>query len=535
MNPLLILIIGVVVVIGMIIFLRVNAFIALITAAMIVSLLSPGAVADKITRVGTAFGTVVGNIGIVIALAAVIGKCLMDSGAADRIVRAFLRFLGEKRSPWALMGSGFVLSIPVFFDTVFYLLVPLARSLYKKTQKNYMVYLMAICAGGAITHTLVPPTPGPLYIASELGIDLGLMILMGILVGLPTAAVAMFVCRLISRFQDIPMRPYSGEPEPEPISDDQLPPLLLSLLPVVLPVILISTNTIANVFARAEHINRIMPSIISAQIENNEEDAGKLAQRLVNAKILYDHGDVEDLANAIQKAKIREEISDATSLAQMLTDNNVLGDGQEIGPAQKASDVTAVLGSPNLALFLSAVIAMSLVVWKRKVSLKDLTKSVDQSLMSGGIIILITAGGGAFGAMLKEAKIAEFIESYFASGEQNLSLMILFVAFLVAVLLKFAQGSSTVAMITTSSMFAAMGITADVLECNLVYLALTIGGGSLVGSWMNDSGFWIVARMGVLTEKEALKSWSILLAMLGTTSFLITLLLSRIIPLLPNV
>ena len=266
MSPLLILIIGVVVVIGMIIFLRVNAFIALITAAMIVSLLSPGALADKMARVGTAFGSVVGSIGIVIALAAVIGKCLMDSGAADRIVRAFLRVLGEKRSPWALMGSGFVLSIPVFFDTVFYLLVPLARSLYKRTQKNYMVYLMAICGGACITHTLVPPTPGPLFIASVFGIDLGLMILMGILVGLPTAFVAMFVCRLINRFQNIPMRPYGGEPESEPLLDKDLPPLGLSLLPVVLPVILISTNTIANVFARTEHLNRIKPGIVNAKI-----------------------------------------------------------------------------------------------------------------------------------------------------------------------------------------------------------------------------------------------------------------------------
>ena len=79
-------------------------------------------------------------------------------------------------------------------------------------------------------------------------------------------------------------------------------------------------------------------------------------------------------------------------------------------------------------------------------------------------------------------------------------------------------------------MFAAMGITSEMLGCNLVYLALTIGGGALVGSWMNDSGFWIVARMGVLTEKEALKSWTILLATLGITSFGFTLLLSKLMP-----
>ncbi len=531
MSPLLILIIGVVIVIGMIIVLRVNAFIALITAAMVVSILSPGVLAEKMTRVGVAFGNVVGSIGIVIALAAVIGKCLMDSGAADRIVRAFLRLLGEKRTPWALMGSGFVLSVPVFFDTVFYLLVPLARSLYKRTGKNYMVYLMAICAGACITHTLVPPTPGPLFIASEFGIDLGLMILMGVIIGIPTAFVAMLFCRIINHFVDVKMRPYGGEPEPEPLQDKELPPLWLSLTPVLLPVILISTNTIANVFARNEHINTIMPRMVSAQIENNDANARKLAEKLVNAKIVSDMGSVSKLSSEILKNKIRENEADAMLLAQKLIDDKAFGEPGQVGPAQEAADITAVLGNPNLALFLSAVVSMFMVVWKRKISLKELTREVDQSLMSGGIIILITAGGGAFGAMLQQAGIKDYIQSAFASSGHNMSLMIFVTAFAASALLKIAQGSSTVAMITTSTMFAAMGVSSEMLGCNLVYLALTIGGGSLVGSWMNDSGFWIVARMGVLTEVEALKSWTVIASVCGTTSFLFILLLSRILPL----
>ena len=244
LNPLVILLIGVVVVVGMIIVLRVNAFIALITAAMVVSLLSAGELGEKISRVADAFGDAAAKIGIVIALAAVIGKCLMDSGAADRIVRSFLKVLGEKRSSWALMGSGFVLSIPVFFDTVFYLLVPLARSLWKRTHKNYVLYVTAIGCGAAITHTLVPPTPGPLIMAEFLNIKLGLMIMMGVLVGFPTAVVGLWVCRVMNRVFDIPMRPYSGETEPDPLADEELPPLWLSLLPILLPVILICTNTV---------------------------------------------------------------------------------------------------------------------------------------------------------------------------------------------------------------------------------------------------------------------------------------------------
>jgi len=150
LHPLIILLIGMAIVILMITALKMNAFIALLTSAIVVSLLAPGELDTKISRVATEFGNTAAGIGIVIALAVVIGRCMMDSGAADRIVRGFLSLLGEKRSGTALMASGFVLSIPVFFDTVFYLLVPLARSMYRRTKKHYLKYAMTIAAGGVV-------------------------------------------------------------------------------------------------------------------------------------------------------------------------------------------------------------------------------------------------------------------------------------------------------------------------------------------------------------------------------------------------
>jgi GntP family gluconate:H+ symporter len=146
--------------------------------------------------------------------------------------------------------------------------------------------------------------------------------------------------------------------------------------------------------------------------------------------------------------------------------------------------------------------------------------------MSGGVIILITAGGGAFGKMLQVAGVKEAFEGLVGGA----GLLILVIAFAVAVLVKFAQGSGTVSMITTSTMFAAMGVTSQMLGCHLVYLAMAIGSGSLVGDWMNNSGFWIFARMSVLTEVETLKSWTILLAILGTLSLGFTLLLATLLP-----
>src|SRR3989454_4670461 len=187
MHPTLILLIGIATILAGIVVLRLNAFLALIIAAIVVSLLAPGEAAVKIARVAEGFGRTAGTVGIVIALAAIIGKAMMESGAADRIVNAFLALLGEKRGATALCSTGYILSIPVFFDTVFFLLVPLARSLYGRTNCNYLKYLLAIAAGAGATHTLVPPTPGPLAIAGTLGVDLGTMVLGGARGALPAA------------------------------------------------------------------------------------------------------------------------------------------------------------------------------------------------------------------------------------------------------------------------------------------------------------------------------------------------------------
>jgi len=450
LNPIVILIIGVALLIAMMLVLRLNAFVALITSAMVISLLSPGDFADKIARVGGAFGKVAGGIGIVIAMAAIIGKCMMDSGAADRIVRSSLKLLGEKRAPTALMLSGFALSIPVFFDTVFYLLVPLARSLWTRTRKNYVLYLTAIVAGAAITHTLVPPTPGPLFMASELNINVGLMMMMGLLVGLPTAALGVLVCKVIDKRMDIPMRPYAGEAEPEVLDDDQLPGFWASFAPIALPIALMSLNTIVGAL----------------------KVGGPVAQ------------------------------------------------------------IAAVVGHRDSALLLAAAVAMFVLVRQRKLSFKELASRSETALMSGGMIILITAAGGAFGAMLREAGIKDMLQD--VVGAQG-GLAILLMAAAVASLMKFAQGSGTVSMMTTVGIFAAMEISPQMLGCNPVYLAMAIGSGSMVGDWMNNSGFWIFARMGGLTEIETLKSWTIVTAALGVIGLGFTLLLASLLPMMPAV
>ena len=447
MFPLFILLVGMVTVVVLIMVLRLHAFFALLAAALVVSLLSPGEVADKVTRVATAFGATAGSIGIVIALAAVIGMCMLESGAADRIVRWLLALFGVDRADVALLASGFILSIPVFFDTVFYLLIPLARSMFRQTGRGYAKYVMAIAGGAIVTHSLVPPTPGPLVNAQNLGIDLGTMIIVGLLVAVPAATAGILVAGWLDARLNIPPRGLGERMAGSAPGDDEVPGLAVSMLPIVLPVVLITSDTIA----------------------------------------------------------------------------------QAIVPEAPVAEWAAILGNPNLAMLAAATAALILYAVRRRPERAQFARQVQRSLMSGGIIILITSAGGSFGTMLQAAEIGPAIQGLF--GTNALSGMALLVGgFGMASLLKIAQGSSTVSMITTSAMVGSM-VVPDTLGFHPVYLATAIGSGSMIGSWMNDSGFWIVSKMGVLTEAETFQTWSAIAATVGVAGMLATVLLAILLPL----
>src|SRR6266513_1631539 len=270
MHPLLILLVGMATILGGILGLRLNAFLALITAAIVVSLLAPGEPAAKIARVAEGFGRTAGTIGIVIALAAIAGQAMMDSGAADRIVRAFIGLLGEQRSATALCATGYVLSIPVFFDTVFYLLVPLARSGYTRTNRYYLKYLLAIAAGAGATHTLVPPTPGPLAVAGTLGVDLGTMVLVGLAVALPAATAGLLFAGWVDR--RMPVVPTA--PAAAPPATEALPGLVVSLLPIVLPVLLISSNTVVQSMTARPGAHLALWFALAAMVDTSLMGAG---------------------------------------------------------------------------------------------------------------------------------------------------------------------------------------------------------------------------------------------------------------------
>ncbi len=500
MDPLIILLIGMAVVIGGVLWLRLHAFVALIGGALVVaSLATPDAIKQSvmndtriekdirkqatnrlgqddsnltnlvqelhktkakhtaaqsvISRVTGAFGKACGSLGILIAMAAIIGKCLLDSGGAERIIRSALGLLGEKRAPLAFTGSGFLLGTPVFFDTVFYLMIPLGKALAMRFRENYGLYIMTIVAGATMAHSLVPPTPGPLFVADQLDVDLGLMIIMGLVVGSVACATGYVYAKFVNRHKKwhVPLRDSTDSPlakleEIVQRDDKSLPPLGLALLPVLLPIVLIAGNTI---------------------------------------------------------------------LAELVAE-----------PPVGLATFLGVVGDRNIALIISAIIALGLLALQKRGDKQALFDSVQSALASGGVVILITAAGASFGTMLQQTNIAasirELAEQYKITG-----LMVLPMAFLVTAVVRTAQGSATVSMITSVGIFAGMAAT---LPFHPVYLAMAIGCGSKPFPWMNDSGFWVINRMSGMTIGETIRSVSLLMTAMAIDGLIAVMLLAWFFP-----
>ena len=500
MDPLIILLIGMAVVIGGVLWLRLHAFVALIGGALVVgSLATPNAVNQSvindtriqkdirkqainrlglddsnltnlvqelhqtkakntaaqsvISRVTDAFGKACGSLGILIAMAAIIGKCLLESGSAERIIRSALGLLGEKRAPLAFTGSGFLLGTPVFFDTVFYLMIPLGKMLAMRFRENYGLYIMTMVAGATMAHSLVPPTPGPLFVAIELNVDPGLMIMMGLVVGSVACTTGYIYAKFINGHDKwhVPLRDSTDSPltKLEGIAnqdDKSLLPLGLSLLPVVLPIVLIAGNT-------------ILKELI------NEPPIG--------------------LANFM-----------------------------------------SLVGDKNIALILSAAVALVLLAIQKRGDKQALFDSVQSALASGGVVILITAAGASFGTMLQQTNIAGRIGGL-AEQFEITGLMVLPMAFFMTALIRTAQGSATVSMITSVGIFAGM---ATALPFHQVYLAMAIGCGSKPFPWMNDSGFWVINRMSGMTIGESIRSVSFMMTAMAIAGLIAVMLLAWLLP-----
>ncbi len=467
MNPILIILIGTAVVLFCIIRLKLHAALSLLLAALVTALLtSPDMIlafaeskgmseleAQTLSnmslgkRLANAFGNTSAKVGILIALASVIGVALMRSGGAERIIRGILGLFGKKNSGFALLTGSFTLAIPVFFDTVFYLMIPLVKSLSVRNPKKFSLYLMAIIAGGVMAHSLIPPTPGPLFVAEEMGIDLGAMMIGGLVIGTITVLAGYAYAVWANKRWDLPIRdtPDISVEELEQYTDKsnkELPSLAFSLLPVVLPILLITGNTFSNVL-----------------------------------------------------------LEKGTTAHKVLT----------------------TIGDANIALFISALLSMYL-LWKHLKDKDAFKKFITEALSSAGMIILITAAGGAFGQMLQQTGIGAMVGDMAA----NYQIALLPMAFIITAIVRSAQGSATVAMITSMGVMG--GVVTTELAFHPVYLALAIGCGSKIFAWMNDSAFWIITKMTGMEVEETIRHFSILLMVMAISGLISVMVFSVLFP-----
>ncbi|MEL0120400.1 MAG: GntP family permease, partial [Opitutae bacterium] len=193
-------------------------------------------------------------------------------------------------------------------------------------------------------------------------------------------------------------------------------------------------------------------------------------------------------------------------------------------------DLINILGEKNLALVIAAIAAVLLLIYQFGFDKERLAKTFQDALSGGGVVILITASGGAFGAILQQTGIGPWMKVQVdAAGMSTLGILLL--AFGVTALIRFAQGSATVAMMTTAAILAGLADSA-VLGCSPLYLALAIGCGSKPLAWMNDSGFWVVCKLSGLTEGETLRTFSVLLTIMGIAGIFATCILAKLLPLI---
>ncbi|MFT4940473.1 MAG: Gnt-I system low-affinity gluconate transporter [Paraglaciecola sp.] len=429
---------GIALLLFLVISLRVPAFLALLVTSLLVGLLSGLQAEQVINSIKNGMGGTLGFVAIVVGLGAILGQILESSGGIERIADSLMRSFGPEKVQWSLGVTGFIVAIPVFFDVAFIILAPLLYGLAKRSGRSLLYYAIPLLAGLAITHSFIPPTPGPIAVAELINADLGWVILFGVITGVPTMIVA---------------GPWFGK-------------------------------IIAN---------KIFIAVPEAhQSENKTSDLPSPSFAWVASIIL--------LPLLL--------IMLATTAPFVLDESSFL------------LAVLGFLGHPFVALTIATIFAMLIAHTKCDLSTSSLLNIANKGLEPAGVVILITGAGGAFKQVLIDSGVGQMLASVFI--EAQFSVFIL--GFLIAAITRIAQGSSTVAMITAAGLIAPVLELQPMSAASLGLLVIAISSGATILSHVNDSGFWLVSRYLGMSEKDTLKSWTVMttiISLMGLTSCLV--------------
>ena len=418
---------------------RVNAFFVLITVAFGYGLSIGMAPLDVVKAIREGFGGTLTYIGIVIVAGTIMGYILEKTGAALVMTRAILGLVGQSRAPLAMNIAGYIVSIPVFCDSGYVILTPLNKALSVESKTSMAVMAVALSTGLYATHTMVPPTPGPLAAAAALKADLGMVIFYGLIAAVPSSLAGFFWAMHFGRKYDI--KPDVEESYSSLLEKyGKLPGTFMSFLPIILPIVLILLKSVTN-----------FPT----------KPFGT-------------------------------------------------------GPMAKTLDF---IGDPVSALMLGVVCSLFLV------PRKEFSQAIDgwmgHGIKDAAIILTITGAGGSFGRVLAASPMKDFIGTTMST--MNLGLLL---PFIISAALKTAQGSSTVAIITTAAIMAPLTASMGI---NPALTAVVIGAGSMVVSHANDSYFWVVSQFSNMPVNVAYKIYTTATLMQGVVAFIACYILSLFI------
>lgn len=393
--------------------------------------------------IGKGFSSIFASIGLVIILGSLIGLILEKSGAAVRLADAVLRLVGPRHPQLAIMIIGWVVSIPVFCDSGFIIVNPIRKNLAKRTKVSSVSLTLALAAGLLASHVFIPPTPGPIAAAGMVGLENNLLLVigMGVVVSVFALAAAYAYCSFIGKrvksVEDIESEDSQLEYEKVLASFGELPSTCMSLMPILVPVILMGFGSVAALLSLPEW----------------------------------------------------------------------------------AGNLFVFLGKPVIALTAGFLCSLPLLSRCGKVSgLYDITQ---ETLKTAGPIIFITAAGSVLGQVIVEAGFIQYIQQ----NATVLSSVGVFFPFLIAAILKSAQGSSTVAITTTAglmgmfssetSLMYALGMTTP-FSASLVVMA--IGAGAMTVSHANDSYFWVVTNFGGISPRDGYRTQTMITLCMGLAS-----------------
>ena len=431
--------VGLVILLVLIIGVKLQAILAILISAVAIGLMAGMPYSAILESVGTGMGNTLKGIALLVGLGSMFGAILEISGGAQRIATTLVDKFGESKAAWALGITGLVIAMPVFFDAGLIILIPLAFSLAKKTKKSTLCYAIPLLAGLAVGHAFIPPTPGPILVANMLGVELGYVIIVGLLAGTVAMIVAgpMFGKFIGSKIY-VPV-PKSVQ-EMEECDETKLPGFLTVVSIILIPLVLIILST----------ISKVVPAMAGVQ------------------------------------------------------------------------PVLAFIGEPFIALTIATLAAMIVLGIKHGYSREELEKVMTKSLEPTGMILLVTACGGVLRYVLQESGLGEVIGNAVAGS----ALPLVVVAFVVAALVRMSVGSATVAMTMGAGIIAAMPEIASLSPLHLACVTAAIAGGATVMSHFNDSGFWLVKSLLQIDEKTTLKSWTVMETLVGTSGFVVALVIS---------